>query len=376
MEIHRGWTDLAPREAGYDPGVLDVLDRHFQDLIGEGKIQAACYLLSRGGKVFAHASMGRLTPDKGSPDFLPDSIRDIASVTKVFTTTAILQLLEAGNIHLHQPVASIMEEFDTEIHRQITIFHLLTHTSGLKADPGACFEPYKEDFIGGSANRKNLFRTLLSGPLQYKTGTTWNYSSKGFWFLAEVVARVSGMDFTDYVEQNILLPLGMKDSHFFVPKEKRDRVGIVSDWNRETLNWEKKRLYSPSVMGGGGLKSTVADVWRLAQAMLNGGVLDGKRILGRTMAEAAVSPQIKDFPAHNWKPRLFDDCYKWTCGLGWELNKHSFLPQGTFDHEGSEGAGLYADPGENFVFCGFYPDQNWHGESWVSPLAIAWSGIL
>jgi len=93
-------------------------------------------------------------------------------------------------------------------------------------------------------------------------------------------------------------------------------VGIVSDWNRETLNWEKKRLYSPSVMGGGGLKSTVADVWRLAQAMLNGGVLDGKRILGRTMAEAAVSPQIKDFPAHNWKPRLFDDCYTWTCGWG------------------------------------------------------------
>ena len=105
-------------------------------------------------------------------------------------------------------------------------------------------------------------------------------------------------------------------------------------------------------------------------------MLDGTRILGRTMAQAAVRPQIKGLPMHNWKPDLFDEGYRWTCGLGWELDKHAFLPNGTFDHEGAEGAGLFADPGEGFVFCGFYPSEGWLAESWVSPLAIAWSGIL
>jgi CubicO group peptidase (beta-lactamase class C family) len=376
MKIHSGKTDATPGESGYDPQALERLNAHFQGLIEGGKIQAACYLLSRKGRVFAHESMGKLTAEAGSEDFMPDSIRTIASITKVFTTTAILQLLEAGKIFLHQPVASIIKEFDTDIHRQITVFHLLTHTSGLKADPGAYLEPYAEDFIDGRPTRENWIRNLLAGPLQYKTGTTWNYSSKGFAFLSEIVSRVGGMDYTDYVTRNILAPLGMQDTHFFIPEEKRRRVCIVSGWDRETLGWTRDSVFSTSIVGGGGLASTVADVWKLAQMMLNGGTFNGSRILGRTMVEAAIKPQIKDFPAHNWRSFMFDDGYKWTCGLGWELKKHAFLPDATFDHEGSGGAGLFVDPGEDFVFCGFYPGEKWYGESWVSPLAIAWSGIL
>jgi CubicO group peptidase (beta-lactamase class C family) len=121
--------------------------------------------------------------------------------------------------------------------------------------------------------------------------------------------------------------------------------------------------------------STLTDTWKLGQMMLDGGTFNGNRILGRKTVEAAVKPQIVDYPGHNWRVRRFDETFSWTCGLGWELNKHSFLPDGTFDHEGAEGVGLYIDPKNRFVFSGFYPGECYCGDSWVSPLAIAWSGL-
>jgi len=108
------------------------------------------------------------------------------------------------------------------MHRQISIFHMLTHTSGLKAEPGSYLEPYPEDLYSG-ITKENWIKRLLTGPLQYKTGTTWNYCSKNYSFLAEIVARVSGMDFPDYVSANILEPLGMKDTFYFAPQAASPR---------------------------------------------------------------------------------------------------------------------------------------------------------
>jgi CubicO group peptidase (beta-lactamase class C family) len=351
-----------------------VLDAHFQGLIQDGKIQAAGYLLARDGKVFAHRSMGKLSAFEDAGDFMPDSIRPIASITKVFTTTGILQLLEQGKIFLKQPVCQILKEFDTDMHRQITIFHLLTHTSGLAADAGAFFEPYPNWKDHQAMTKENWISTLLAGPLQFRTGTTWNYCSNGFSFLAEIIARVSGMDYDTYVSRHILKPLGMSDSFLFVPKAVKQRVSVISDWNKHRLDTGRK-IISSSMLGGGGLFSTLEDLWKLGQMMLDGGTYNGKRILGRKTVEAATKPQIKDITGHNWLPRMFDDSFTWTCGLGWELNKHSFLTDGTFDHEGAEGAGLFIDPQERFLFAGFYPSIDWRGDSWISPLAIAWSGI-
>lgn len=374
MNVHNGRIDVDPDAVNYNPAILDVLDAHFQGLIEGGMIQAAGYLLARDGKVFAHRAMGRLSAAEDAGDFMPDTIRPIASITKVFTTTGILQLLEQGKIFLKQPVSQIIKEFDTDMHRQITIFHLLTHTSGLAADPGAFFEPYPNWKDYRSMTKENWISTLLAGPLQFRTGTTWNYCSNGFSFLAEIIARVSGMDYDTYVSRNILKPLGMSDSFFFVPKSEQQRVCVISDWNRHRLSASRK-LIPPPMMGGGGLFSSLEDLWKFGQTMLDGGTSNGKRILGRKTVEAATKPQVKDILGHNWVPRMFDDSFTWTCGLGWELNKHPFLTDGTFDHEGAEGAGLYIDPTERFVFVGFYPSIDWHGESWISPLAIAWSGI-
>jgi len=374
MNIHYGKTDVKPEDVGFDSTVLHRINTHFRKLIGK-KIQAAGYLLSRDGKIFAHASMGKLSFESETGEFLPDSIRPTASLGKVFTATAVLQLMEQGEIFLNQPVCSIIKEFDNELHKSITVFHLLTHTSGLKAEPGSYLEPFPENLYG-SINKKNWIKTLLSGILQYKTGTTWNYCSKGFTFLAEIVSRLSGLDFTDYVKQNIIQPLGMEDTYYFVPEEKMERVCLISKWNKKMLSWDKDKMFTTSFKGPGGMFSTLKDMWRLGQMMMNGGTFNGNRILGKNTVEAAVKPQIINYPGHNWRIRMFDETFYNTYGLGWELNKHAFLPDGTYDHEGAEGVGLYMDPKNNFIFAGLYPGEGYCAESWVSPLAIAWSGIV
>jgi len=373
--IHSGKTDCNPADVGYNSECLQALDEHFRRLIEKGTIHAAAYLLSKDGKIFAHKSMGRQSTYEDKGDFLPDSIRPLASITKVFTATALLQLIERGLCFLDQPVSEIIGEFDTDMHKHITLFQLLTHTSGLKADPGNFFEPYPAGWGEGKWTKKNWIKKVLSGPLQFKPGTVWNYCTTGFFILGEVVARLSGTDYDTYVEKNILTPLGMANSFFILPAGHREKFSIVSPWNKEQLDEDREKMPSPSLFAGGGLLSTLPDLWRFGQMMLNGGTFGGKRILGRKTVEAAVKPQIKDIKAYNWRPHIFDDSYCLTCGLGWEINKHGFLSDGTFGHEGAEGAGMFIDPAENFIFTGFYPDPEWHGEAWVSPLAIAWSGI-
>jgi CubicO group peptidase (beta-lactamase class C family) len=375
--IHEGKTDCKPEEIGYRPGTLDTLDSCFKSLIDKGTIQAAGYLLARHGKVFAHRTMGSRTPSKERGDFLPDSIRPIASVTKVFTATAILQLMEKGKLWLHQPVSSVIEEFDTEMHRYITIFQLLTHTSGLKTDPGNFFEPYPDNRIWKRGLTKtNWIKDVIIGPLQFKPGTVWNYSSTGFSLLAEIVARVAGMDYDRYVEKYIFEPLGMDRSFFFLPEELADSFSSVdSDYNKEIVRRKRDESIIPSLLGSGGILSTLYDLWKFSRMMLNNGSFNGARFLGRKTIEAATKAQIKNITGYIWQPHIFTDSFLFSCGLGWEVNKHCFLTEGTYDHEGAEGAGIFIDPKEDFVFIGFYPDVDYHAEAWTSPLAIAWSGI-
>jgi CubicO group peptidase (beta-lactamase class C family) len=372
--IHSGETDCSPEQVNYNPETLSVLDKHFENLIDKNTIKAAGYLLAKDGKIFAHRTMGKQSGYEDKGDFLPDSIRPIASITKVFTATALLQLMEKGKFYLKQPVSNFIKEFDTAMHRHITIFQLLTHTSGIHGDPGSFFEPYPVEWYEG-VTKENWIKKILTGPLQFKSGTVWNYSSKCFNILAELVARLSGMDYDIYVEKNIFKPLGMDSSFFFVPDNLKDKVCLVTEWNKERMKFKKEKMISTSFLGGGGIYSTLIDLYKFGQMMLNGGIYNNKKILGRKTVEAAIKPQIKDIKAYNWRPHLFDDSYNWTCGLGWEINKHEFISNGTYDHEGAEGAGLYIDPTENFIFVGFYPDAEWHGESWVNSLAIAWSGI-
>ena len=373
--MHERKADCSPEEVGYNPLAVERLDKLSTELIENGTIQAAGYLIARKGKIIANKSAGKLTREKNSPDNMPDSLRPIASLTKAFTSAGIWQLLEQGKIYLHQQVREILKEFDTTMHEQITIYQLLTHTSGMTACSGAMLEPYINEPDWESLTKENWIRKLLAGPLQFKPGTTWSYCNFGFQFLGEIITRVSGMDYDEYIIENILKPLKMNDTGFFVPKADKKRVCRVSDWNEWFISRTREHMHAAALMAAGGMYSSTPDMFRFGQMLLNGGSLDGVRILGRKTVESGTKKHIKSFKSYNWHGHLFDDSHDVDYGLGLEINKHKFLTDGTFDHEGAGGVLLFVDPKEEFVFAGIFSSQDWHGESWVSPLCIAWGGI-
>ncbi len=373
IAIHQGETSATPEEVGYDPETLARLDALLKRLVGEGKLQCAGYLLSRHGKVFAHMSLGRLCGFAERGEFLPDSIRRIASVTKIFTAIAVLQLIERGDLYLTMPVKAVIPEFDTTAHGEINLFHLLTHTSGLPADPGYFLEPYPAD-LWDKLQDKDWVKAGLSGPLQARIGEAWNYSCFAYLILGEIVSRVSATPFEDYVRQNVITPLEMERTFFDVPAELQSQMCLVGQWEEERLRSAEDRADGPP-RAAGGIYSTMADTWRLGQLMLAHGTWNGRRILGRKTVEQMTENNLPEgIPAFHWGDRF----KSYQQGLGWRVtSRNLFSSPGTFGHEGAGRCSLYIDPVEEFVAVVMVPSAlRWVPESVVGAQAVIWSGIV
>ncbi|WP_337104358.1 serine hydrolase domain-containing protein [Paenibacillus sp. YIM B09110] len=389
VTIHEGWTNASPKEVGFDSQAIRRLDDHYADLIGKGTIQAASYLLARKGKVFAHRSMGKLRGANGKEaqggqeagcDLLPESIRKVYSITKAVTTVAIHQLIDRGLLFLTQSVGSILPEMNTDKHKSITIFHLLTHTSGLRGDPGFYTEPYSLPWFEWAVREMKeqgvdigWIRAVLSGPLQNMPGKEWIYSTSAFALLGEVIARVSGKPYDQYIHDEILAPLGMDRSFFDVPEEHYDDVCCTNEWEADNLYRPRKREDDAPPRAGNGLFSNLTDLWRFGQMMLNGGELDGTRIVSKRAVELQTSNHLHGVQHNGWGSKQTD--YKF--GLGWSLEHYDLCSKGTYSHEGFGHSGLFVDPAEELIFVFFVPSpKGYTNESVILPRAIAWSALL
>jgi len=377
IKIHQGEVDCDPAGARYDSRALDALDAHFERLIEAKRIQCASYMLSRGGKVFARKALGNLRWTEDSPGLRTDSIRHVASISKIFTATAVMQQVERGKLYLYQSVASIIPEFDTKQHKAITIVDLLTHTSGLKPDSGAMAEPYPvgwKKFDDSPEGLSEMLKDFLSGPVLRPRCTEWMYCSTGFAVLAEVVKRVTGMGFIDYVKAEILEPLGMSETSIGVVDEgKSDRVCLTG----ECEDWLYKRRYGKYMevfAAGNGLISTLSDMHRFGLALLNKGKLDGARVLGESTLALMARNQLSGVSSVCWgSPKVEDYHY----GLGFVLYEGGNFSPGCFGHEGAGRSVLIVDPEEEFVAMWYVPSQSgWVAESIHNPPAIMWSGLL
>jgi CubicO group peptidase (beta-lactamase class C family) len=366
-----GPTDISPEAAGFDPAKLDQLDAFLGDLVERQQLQCASYLLSRNGKILAARSTGKLTYHPGSGEFMPDSIRWIASITKSITAIAIMKLIADGKIHLGQPVKTILAELDTPIHGGIQIYHLLTHTSGIRADSGYFCEPYPVNEYAMFHPGVNWIQKSLEGPLQGEVGGSFIYSGSNYHLLGEIIARVSGLSYEDYVVKHILEPLDMKDSFFRIPKERVQEVCFVQEWEEKTFLSEDD-FYPSSFSASGGLMSSVYDLWKLGQMMLNQGSLNGVRILGRKTVEAMTRNQLTGIPAFWWGSKFNDMEF----GLGWYFNTQDLVSPGTISNEGYGRSALYIDPVEQFIAVYFVPTPTeWFAESMINPRAFMWSGL-
>lgn len=373
VEYVYGRTDCTPEEAGYSEKRLKVLSDYCASLVNAGRVQATGFLMARRGRVFAHQAAGSLNHKENSPRIKVDSIKRIASITKVFTAAAVMKLVEDGKLWLEQPVSDILPEFRNQQHGTINLWNLLTHTSGLPADPGYFQEPYPVDWFG-LLDTDNWIKVILSGPVQNRPGEKWNYCSLGFIILGEVISRVSGCHYNDFLEQQIFKPLGLEKTFLEVPKEMENEVCIRTDLDAEKISKSRTRLKNRPSASAGGIYSTLYDLFRLGQCFLNGGTLDGVRVLGRKTVEAMTRNQLEDVPSFHWGT----NCKKYRHGLGWGFYCDGpTVSRSCYNHEGTGWLALYVDPDEEFVYVSFSADNsNWDPAVQVIPRTIAWSGII
>ncbi len=232
---------------------------------------------------FGVADIDQATPLK------MDSLFRIASMTKAVTSTAAMQLVEQGRFALDDPVEkyfpefaklSVFESFDPATGdyllkpatTPVTVRHLFTHTSGLGY-------PFTSAILRDFKPRAG--ETYPVGPLLFEPGTRWHYGTSVDW-LGRLVEKVSGLSLEDYFRRRIFTPLAMPDTFYFVPKDKEPRL-VTVDRRRPDGSLVKETPQPPTSgftpIGGGGLTSTAGDYIRFTRMILNGGELDGARIL-------------------------------------------------------------------------------------------------
>ncbi|MEE8399366.1 MAG: serine hydrolase domain-containing protein [Desulfobacterales bacterium] len=299
---------IRPEDVGLSSDRLARIAPHLlQSYIDPKKISGAITLIARRGEIAYFSPVGMMDLEREKP-MAEDTIVRIYSMTKPITSVALMMLYEKGLFALHDPVEKFIPEW-----RNLRVFasgnlpdfltvppsrpmnnqDLFTHTSGLTygfMERTNVDAAYRKCEIG-TGTLKKMIDDLAGLPLEFSPGTHWNYSvaTDVLGYLVEVI---SGMPFDEYLRTQILGPLKMVDTGFDVPPEKVERFAanytrrpdktlMLMDDPEKSLYTKKTTFFS----GGGGLVSTASDYYRFCQMMLNGGVLDGVRILGRKTAE-------------------------------------------------------------------------------------------
>lgn len=305
-----------PAAAGFSPQRLARIDRLMNAAVADGLMAGGEGLIARGGEVIYHTSWGDRDREAEVPA-TPETIYRIYSMSKPLTTVALLMLYEEGRFLLEDPVArylpelaalEVAEELDPEAPaqtrpaaRQPTIRDLLRHSAGFS------YGVFGDSSVDRAYRAADLFReptlaaftrTLGTLPLQYDPGERWHYSV-AVDVQGRLVEVLAGMPFGEFLRTRIFEPLAMEDTHFQIPASKRDRLAQLYSPAGTAMAWDEPWQLSESqelevadpelsegflekryfTSGGGGLLSTATDYLRFAQLLLNGGALDGVRLL-------------------------------------------------------------------------------------------------
>ena len=372
--------EALPESVGMSSARLGRIDDLVKEYVDKKWIAGAAVLVARDGKIVYYKGLGYDDVDKKAP-MKKDAICRIASQTKAITSVAVMILYEEGKILLSDPVSKYIPEFknpkvldkfnpaDTTYttvpaKREITIRDLLTHTSGIgyaqigSKESNAIY--YKAGVVGGIGVNKIVLgdkMKILGGlPLLHQPGEKWTYGLNTD-LLGYLVEVVSGMTLDEFFRKKIFEPLGMKDTYFYLPKEKRNRLAtlysedstkhIIKDGETYELNGTMYVNY-PNMdgtyySGGGGLSSTAYDYSIFMQMLLNGGEYNGKRILSRSSIRMMTSNQIGDID-------FGDDKFGLGFGIVTERGAAKTpVSPGTFSWGGMFSSSYWIDPKENII---------------------------
>ena len=365
MTLYEGLPRAVPEDVGMSTSRLERIAPVMQRWIDDGKIPCALTMIARESRLVHFEKFGTQDVATAKPVGF-DTIFRIYSMTKPITSIAVMMLYEEGHFQLGTPVSALIPAFkDMQVYtengedivdaeRELTVKHLLTHTSGLIYG-GDWDHPINEryneaDFYGGDL--ANMAQELGNIPLLHHPGAGWNYgmSTDVLGYLVEVV---SGMPFAEFLKTHILDPLGMNDTAFSVPDEKADRYATLYEPTEEGgIQVIKNAPVSSGPLsffhsGGAGLQSTAADYLRFCQMLLNNGELDGVRLLGTKTVELIRMNHISD----DWHPLERTGC---GFGLGFAVvtdvaDTHAPGSEGTYSWGGLASTTFWIDPVEALI---------------------------
>lgn len=376
---------VKPERAGMQANRLALLTDMSKRYVDEGKIAGIVTVVARDGKIVHFEAVGSRGADDSTP-LAKDDLFRIYSMTKPIAATAAMQLYEQGKFALTDPVSKFVPELadlkvmgdDGELvtsAKPMTMQQLLTHTTGLSygfnAGGDLVDKQYAEAELWQSADLDEFAEKVGKLPLKFEPGTRWHYSI-AVDITGLVVQRISGQPFDEYLQEHMFAPLGMQDTFFEVPQKDYSRFlpnhGLdpetrelttfpVSEDQVAMQNYKDVGLFS----GGGGLVSTAMDYMRFAEAMRNGGSLDGARILSpKTVRYMATNhlPASVAGGGSGEQPLLVNEALRgFGFGLGFGLTTDPAAlgvigSPGEFYWGGAAGTVFWIDPVEEIVAVG------------------------
>ncbi len=336
---------------GNEPG-NPAIRAAVEKFIDAQDISGAVTVVAAKDKLLAIDTIGLADIAKKTP-MEPDTLFWIASMTKPLTAVSILMLQDEGKLKLSDPVETFIPEFaalktPTGLPAHITIEQILTHTSGLgEGDRGA---------IKSAHTLRDLIPIYLASPMQYEPGGRWKYTQSGINVAARIVEVASGHSFDQFVTKHILKPLGMKHTTFYPNSKQRSHLATpyIKDKQTGILTAAPYAAFGNKgqpPFGNGGLFSTGPDYARFCQMLLNGGTLNGKRLLSPAAFQQLTTVHTGELKTGFLQTEEYGNRgmnYGWGIGVAILKAPHpgvaEMLSPGTFGHGGAWGTQAWIDP--------------------------------
>jgi CubicO group peptidase (beta-lactamase class C family) len=363
-------TLAKPETAGLSSVRLKRVTEAMKSSVDNGHAAGALGMIARRGKLVYLETNGMADTAAGTP-VRPDTIFRIYSMSKPITSAALMMLYEEGKFTLKDPVSKYIPEFAglqvleedpagnrmVKPARPMTVQDLLRHTAGLTY--GAFSKSAVDTMYGEvqplrAAGLDDFITRMAKLPLRFHPGTRWHYSV-AVDVQGKLIEVLSGQRFDRFLAERIFAPLGMNDTGFSVPAAKRARFAAMYSPRKEGKGLElappeMSRGYLDEGLkffsGGGGLVSTAPDYLRFCQMMLNGGELDGVRLLGRKTVELMTADHLGDIPGR--------DGLGYGFGLGVAVHQDRSRSglngsQGEYNWGGLAGTRFWIDPAEKMI---------------------------
>lgn len=376
----------SPESVGFDRNRLAKLDAYMTGVVSEGRVAGMTTLLARHGKIVEFKTYGKKSLATGAP-MTEDTIFRVYSMSKPITGVAMMILFEEGKWRLNDPVTRYIPEFKNlkvvktvnpdgtmvleDMKRPPTMREIMSHTAGFGyglENEHPVDKLYREKRILGSNGLKDMIDKTATIPLIYQPGTSWRYSSavdiQGY-----IVEKLTGQTLGQFMADRIFKPLKMNDTAFQTGPAKASRLSAVYVWDKASSKIvEANNIFdqplpdyvSPPSMesGGGGLVSTTMDYARFSQMLVNGGELEGVRILSPASVELMGTNVIPDSVLVNSNGTTgarFNEAVGF--GLDFMVVKDpraagTLEGKGTISWGGAAGTWFWIDPTNDLIFVG------------------------